>query len=1003
MLNYRLFICILTCLFSSRCYADTAYWQQKVDTRIQVTLNDTTHFLNAFLEMDYQNNSPDTLNFIYFHLWPNAYKNDRTAYEQQAVEDGNTDHYFSKKEDRGYIDSISFIVNNEKADIVATRYEDVVRLILPAPLLPGEKLTISTPFRVKIPRTFSRLGHEGQSYQISQWFPKPAVYDRYGWHPMPYLDQGEFYSEFGSYDVAITLPENYILMATGNIREQSEITWLDSLSRLPMPDDTLFKRGDIPPSSQRLKTVHFREDNIHDFAWFADKRWVVRKERFRVNDTAEEITAYTCFFPWHQKGWKNSVSTVRKTVAEFSARVGVYPYKTVKAVEGDLISGSGMEYPTIALIQPLNSEPAVDVVLTHEVGHNWFYGILGSNERQHAWLDESINSFYEHKIQPGVKKDSALKGNNKDFDFLGYARLAATRDLLPADTVAGVYTPANYSGDVYNKTAYMLNWLEAYMGSSDFEKAMKEYFSVWKFKHPYPADLEKIFRRNTGKDLDWFFTDALHSRKSVDFKIKSIRTDGDTVRIKVKNRTGFNGPVLVEMTGTDAVGNQLTDSAWSAPFSSTAYLPIPRKKGIKWVQARVSAVIPDYKTDNDLYKGRSTFHPKLSPFLGLNMGYKSPCWIAPAAGYNYYDGFMAGILLHNLSLPQNKFQYAIAPLYGFGSGQLTGTAVAGYTAYMDKGWLHDMQFNILGKTFSYGKTGLNIPDNIYSRYIKIAPEIIFNIRKPYPRSSVQRSLSLKGYWIREDKLQFSLDPSDSLYRPAKDGYDDNFYGKIRYTHDNSRTFNPFSYSFEGQAGKLFAKISLEANLRIDYFKKNKALYIRGYAGKFFSFADNDFDAYRYRLATTYSGANDYLYDETYLGRNEQTGFTSQQISNKEGGFKINTLQYANQIGLSDDWLFALNIKTDLPFWNLPVRLFADIATFSGAKQQNPSGAGVLYAAGIQLYAWDYLTVNIPLIMSKDYKEYKDAVLGKNSFAKMITFSINLGNINWLKLPRKILE
>ena len=146
-----------------------------------------------------------------------------------------------------------------------------------------------------------------------------------------------------------------------------------------------------------------------------------------------------------------------------------------------------------------------------------------------------------------------------------------------------------------------------------------------------------------------------------------------------------------------------------------------------------------------------------------------------------------------------------------------------------------------------------------------------------------------------------------------------------------------------------------------------------------------------------------MYDETYLGRNEQTGLASQQISNKEGGFKINTLQYANQIGLSDDWLFALNIKTDLPFWNLPIRLFADVATFSGAKQQNPTGAGVLYEAGFQVYFWDYITINFPVIMSKDYKEYRNSVLGKNSFSKMITFSINLGNINWLKLPAKLLE
>jgi hypothetical protein len=176
--------------------------------------------------------------------------------------------------------------------------------------------------------------------------------------------------------------------------------------------------------------------------------------------------------------------------------------------------------------------------------------------------------------------------------------------------------------------------------------------------------------------------------------------------------------------------------------------------------------------------------------------------------------------------------------------------------------------------------------------------------------------------------------------------------------------------------------------------------VRGYVGKFFSFTQNDFESYRYRLATTYTGANDYLYDETYIGRNEQTGWKSQQISMKEGGFKINTLQYTNQIGLSNDWLFALNVKTDLPFGNLPIRIFADLGTFSNAKKLNPSESALLYVAGIEVYLSDYFTINIPLVYSKDYKDYIDGILGKGSFAKTISFSLNLGNIDWLnRLPQ----
>src|SRR5690606_581980 len=178
-------------------------------------------------------------------------------------------------------------------------------------LLPGDSLLISTPFRVKIPKSFSRLGHVGQSYQISQWFPKPAVYDAAGWHPMPYLDQGEFFSEFGAYEVTIDVPENYIVMASGELPEASpERDWLDSLSRLPLPADTLYKDY-FPESSTQRKVLHFKGTRMHDFAWFADKRWIVRKDTVSVPGNSGIVTAYACYLPRYQQAWSESLDALR--------------------------------------------------------------------------------------------------------------------------------------------------------------------------------------------------------------------------------------------------------------------------------------------------------------------------------------------------------------------------------------------------------------------------------------------------------------------------------------------------------------------------------------------------------------------------------------------------------------------------------------------------------------------------------------------------------------------
>ena len=214
----RLIITITTCLIVLISNSQD-YFQQKVDTYIDVELDDENHILRGFEKMVYFNNSPSALNKINIHLWPNAYKNSNTNLAKQKYSDGSTSFKYADSIDLGFIDSLDFKVNGDKVKWQFLNEQiDISELHLTKPLRPGDSIIITTPFRVKIPSgKFSRLGHIGQSYQITQWFAKPAVFDKNGWHPMSYLDQGEFYSEFGNYDVSITVPKNYILMATGAV------------------------------------------------------------------------------------------------------------------------------------------------------------------------------------------------------------------------------------------------------------------------------------------------------------------------------------------------------------------------------------------------------------------------------------------------------------------------------------------------------------------------------------------------------------------------------------------------------------------------------------------------------------------------------------------------------------------------------------------------------------------------------------------------------------------
>ncbi|MGZ4044022.1 MAG: M1 family metallopeptidase, partial [Bacteroidia bacterium] len=316
------------------------YFQQEVNYKINVRLNDNDHTLSATEEIQYINNSDKGLEYIYFHLWPNAYKNNSTALAKQLLEQKKTTFYYSKPEERGFIDSLDFKVNGKNVKLeYDNENPDICKLILNEPLRSLDTIKITTPFYVKIPDAkFSRLGHTGQAYFITQWYPKPAVYDNQGWHPMPYLDQGEFYSEFGSFDVNITLPKNYLLAATGDrIDAEVEEDFLNekvgkTLERLDRQDYRV-KDMAFPPSSTEFKTVRFKQFRVHDFAWFADKRFNVIHDQIQLPTTKRTVDTWIFFTNKNFELWKDAISYVNESTIFYSYLNGDYPYNNITAVD----------------------------------------------------------------------------------------------------------------------------------------------------------------------------------------------------------------------------------------------------------------------------------------------------------------------------------------------------------------------------------------------------------------------------------------------------------------------------------------------------------------------------------------------------------------------------------------------------------------------------------------------------------------------------------------------
>lgn len=497
------------------------YFQQEVNYKINVTLNDRLHELSAFETVMYINNSRDTLRFLYFHLWPNGYANNKTALGRELLRENGKEKLFNDPELEGHIDSLDFRVKGEKIQWNRLEGEpDICRIIPGKPICPGDTMILTTPFHVKIPKgVTSRLGHIGESYQVSQWYPKPAVYDRSGWHQIPYLDQGEFYSEFGSFDVSITLPANYIVGATGNLQNKEETEMLDRLAADTDWLRTLFLSSDkFPVSSAQMKTLRYTGTHIHDFAWFADKRFHVMKGKVRLPASGREVTTWVMFTNQQAVLWLSAIQYVNSAISQFSNWIGDYPYDSFTAVQGALASGSGMEYPGITVIGHAEDDYQLDLVIAHEVCHSWFYSALGSDERRYPFMDEGTVSAYENRYAnenyPGKKLWEVYFKNRKLAKFFHIDKMPVNMNQevewfiqarsnleQPINLPAPDYNELNYSLIVYDKTAMCFNYLRAYLGDPVFDSVMHDYYRIWKSKHPQPEDLRKVFETHTGKDL----------------------------------------------------------------------------------------------------------------------------------------------------------------------------------------------------------------------------------------------------------------------------------------------------------------------------------------------------------------------------------------------------------------------------------------------------------------------------------------------------------------------
>lgn len=969
------YILILFLVFSSNyLFANHKY-------TIEVELEPSKRSLSGELEMVYKNTSNDTLQELWIHLYPNAYSSHSTPWAKQMVKIHQLDFKYGRS--LGKIDSIQFKSNGQPLTLMVSEdQEDIGVVLLNEPLLPGQSINMQTPFRVKLPEMHSRSGYAGSFYSVTQWYPKFAVYEKSKWESMSYLEQGEFYSDFADYDVKVTLPSAYTFAATGYKSE---------------PIDT----------TQEKITYQVSLSNIHDFAWFASRRFIDQHKTIQLASGKEvKLQVYA-----HNNAITDPVMTyLEAAIRKMSDYVGEYPYEVCTVVEGVAGIGVGMEYPTICNI---GGEHQLANVVIHEVVHNWWYGILANNERKQPFLDECMTSYYEKRIidELNIKEIDVTTKMPKVSKYFGMNKLP--KDGLNKSLILQQYRTNqhqalniesedfsffNYYAMIYAKGAIDIDYLVQYIGEENFDSIIKDFYKKYQFQHIEIEDLKNHFASYPQFDTKWFFEDIITSNRLADMSVKKISKNGSQLNIEVQNKGKLSGPV--QLTVVDKKHNELF-TTFTKPLAENETVNVETTvEGVHAIWLNREMSLPESRLKNNYAKvnGLKSWKPLQIRFLGaVEDPTKNQLFVTPVLGGNKYDGFMLGMALYNSVFPVKSLEYELVPFYAFKSKQFNWIGNIFYHILPASQKPFDIEIGIHSKSFTMNDRPKDL------KFVKLQPFIAANFKKIKNDHGPQHQIGYRNIQIWSDSYTSMRDSitTEVFFSKVKTKFNTH---EIWYHLKNNHALYPHQVKSVLRFDKNYVRQSVEYKQKIRYTQKGAFVHVRLFGGAFF-YKNSDVSFRRNAVVgfnmSGINGRNDYLFDGAYFGRNAQEKFASKQMMMGEGNFKVFTpLQNPNE-GKTVNGLFAANFKIDAPVKWLPVQLFFDLGysidkvimpdNFLPSKQFH-------YDFGFNISLFDEgLEIYFPLLMSDNYKTYYKSNLPK--FGQRITFNIDLQKLNFHKSMR----
>ncbi len=532
-------ILMFSVLFSCSTAQNSGYWQQRVEYDMNINFDVLDHQFSGEQSLTYYNNSPDTLNRAFYYLFFNAFQpNSMMDVRSRTIPDPDGrvgDRIVNlTPEEQGYQKIISLTQDGTPLayEVVGT----ILEVELAEPLLPGKSSVFEMTFEGQVPIQIRRSGRdsrEGVDYTMTQWYPKMCEYDREGWHANPYIAR-EFHGVWGDYDVRITIDSSYVVAGSGILQNPEACGHGYDLNGKSLQR----------PDSDQL-TWHFIAENVHDFAWGADRDYA-----HDIIQIADGPVVHFFYQPENEEieqNWKELQSYTRQLFQIMNETFGKYPYPTYSVVQG---GDGGMEYAMLTMITGGRNLGGLVSVTVHEVIHSWFQMVLGTNEAKYSWMDEGYTSYAGAYVKDIMYEKNAL--NPIAGSYNGYRNLVLSGLEEPSSTHSDHYMfNRAYSAAAYSKGAVSLHQLSYIIGKSTFFDGMKRYFNTWKFKHPEPRDFKRVMEKESGLELDWYYEYWIHSTKFINYSVDSVWEEGGKSYIQLANKGLMPMPIDLVVTYAD--------------------------------------------------------------------------------------------------------------------------------------------------------------------------------------------------------------------------------------------------------------------------------------------------------------------------------------------------------------------------------------------------------------------------------------------------------------------